>query len=97
MKWLPMDSPASGTDSTDGEPLLVFVCQRDPVDWQLRPVWFGKKPRTRVRSSGSRLPARIRAFRSVLVGKLAEMLREQRPSCKIAAMFIDMALAFRSN
>jgi hypothetical protein len=29
--------------------------------------------------------------RSVLVGKLAEILRDQRPTRKVAAMFIDMA------
>jgi hypothetical protein len=35
--------------------------------------------------------ASTRAIASVLVGKLAEILRDQRPARKVTAMFIDMA------
>ena len=36
-------------------------------------------------------PRRHTRDRSVLVGKLAEILRDKRPDRKVAAMFIDMA------
>ena len=38
-----------------------------------------------------RIPGEHTRDRSVLVGKLAEMLRDTRSSHKVAAMFIDMA------
>jgi hypothetical protein len=38
-----------------------------------------------------RIPGEHTRDRSVLVGKLAEILRDQRPTRKVAAMFIDMA------
>jgi hypothetical protein len=38
-----------------------------------------------------RIPGEQTRDRSVLVGKLAEILRDQRPTRKVAAMFIDMA------
>ena len=38
-----------------------------------------------------RIPGEHTRDRSVLVGKLAEILRDQRPGRKVAAMFIDMA------
>jgi hypothetical protein len=41
-------------------------------------------PRIRIRGEHTR-------DRSVLVGKLAEILRDQRPTRQVAAMFIDMA------
>src|SRR5450755_3393072 len=38
-----------------------------------------------------RIPGEHTRDRSVLVGKLAEILRDQRPTRKVSAMFIDMA------
>jgi hypothetical protein len=38
-----------------------------------------------------RIPGEHTRDRSVLVGKLAEILRDQRPTRKVAAMFIDIA------
>jgi hypothetical protein len=38
-----------------------------------------------------RIPGEHTRDRSVLVGKLAEILKDQRPTRKVAAMFIDMA------
>jgi hypothetical protein len=38
-----------------------------------------------------RIPGEHTRDRSVLVGKLAEILRDQRPTRKVTAMFIDMA------
>ena len=38
-----------------------------------------------------RIPGEHTRDRSILVGKLAEILRDLRPSHKVAAMFIDMA------
>src|SRR5450631_245772 len=38
-----------------------------------------------------RIPGEHTRDRSVLVGKLAEILRDMRPSRKVDAMFIDMA------
>ena len=38
-----------------------------------------------------RIPGEHTRDRSVLVGKLAEILRDQRPGRKVAAMFLDMA------
>lgn len=39
----------------------------------------------------ARIPGEHTRDRSVLVGKLAEILKDRRPTCKVAAMFIDMA------
>jgi hypothetical protein len=38
-----------------------------------------------------RIPGEHTRDRTLLVGKLAEILRDQRPTRKVAAMFIDMA------
>src|SRR5450759_4611967 len=38
-----------------------------------------------------RIPGEHTRDRSVLVGKLAEVLKDQRPTRKVTAMFIDMA------
>jgi hypothetical protein len=42
-------------------------------------------------SSAVRIPGEHTRDRSVLVGKLAEILRDKRPARKVTAMFIDMA------
>lgn len=43
------------------------------------------------RSGGSGFPASTRAIAACWLGKLAEILNDQRPSRKVAAMFIGMA------
>jgi hypothetical protein len=42
-------------------------------------------------SSAVRIPGEHTRDRSVLVGKLAEILRDKRPGRVVAAMFLDMA------
>jgi hypothetical protein len=76
-------------DSLDDEPL---ICRVDVsgvgAAWSVMAFRRGTDARSIPRI---RIPGEHTRDRSVLVGKLAEILRDQRPTRKVAAMFIDMA------
>jgi hypothetical protein len=76
-------------DSLEDEPLICGVdVSGGGAAWNVMAFRRGGDarsiPRIRIRGEHTR-------DRSVLVGKLAEILRNQRPTRKIATMFIDMA------
>jgi hypothetical protein len=74
---LPDDPLVVGVDVSGGGSAWNVICFRRGLD--ARSI-----PRVRIAGEHTR-------DRSVLVGKLAEILRDQRPGRKVAAMFIDMA------
>jgi len=76
-------------DSLPDDPLIVGVdVSGGGKAWNVAAFRRGNDARTipRVRIAGEHT-----RDRSVLVGKLAEILRDDRPGRKVAAMFIDMA------
>jgi hypothetical protein len=76
-------------DSLDDEPLICGVdVSGGGAAWNVMAFHRGTDARSIPRI---RIPGEHTRDRSVLVGKLAEILRDQRPTRKVAAMFIDMA------
>jgi hypothetical protein len=75
--------------SLDDEPLICGVdVSGGGAAWNLMAFRRGTDARSIPRI---RIPGEHTRDRSVLVGKLAEILRDQRPTGKVSAIFIDMA------
>jgi hypothetical protein len=76
-------------DCLDDDPLICGVdVSGGGAAWNVMAFRRGTDARSIPRI---RIPGEHTRDRSVLVGKLAEILRDQRPTRKVAAMFIDMA------
>jgi hypothetical protein len=76
-------------DSLDDEPLIRGVdVSGGGAAWNVIAYRRGTDARSIPRI---RIPGEHTRDRSVLVGKLAEILRDQRPTRKVSAMFIDVA------
>jgi hypothetical protein len=76
-------------DSLDDEPLICGVdVSGGGAAWNVIAYRRGADARAIPRI---RIPGEHTRDRSVLVGKLAEILMDQRPTRKVSAMFIDMA------
>jgi hypothetical protein len=84
-----MEAQKRAADSLDDEPLICGVdVSGGGAAWNVIAYRRGGDARSIPRI---RIPGEHTRDRSVLVGKLAEILRDQRPTRKVSAMFIDMA------
>src|SRR5450755_4169170 len=84
-----MEAQKRAADSLDDEPLICGVdVSGGGAAWNVMAFRRGTDARSIPRI---RIPGEHTRDRSVLVGKLAEILRDTRPGHKVTAMFIDMA------
>jgi hypothetical protein len=94
MEWSPalfeftFRSTSAGTDRLFPANGAAFTDSGGGGAWNVTAFRRGTDARSIPRI---RIPGEHTRDHSVLVGKLAEILRDQRPTRKVAAMFIDMA------